>query len=408
MPSIIVQKYGGTSVGTPERIKEVAKRVISAKKEGHDVVVVVSAMGDTTDELIDLAHKITINPSDREIDMLLSTGEQISIALLAIAINSMGYNAISLTGAQVGIVTDNVHRKAKILKITPDKIFKELKKNNIVIAAGFQGIDFEQNITTLGRGGSDTTAVALAAVLKAERCEIYTDVEGVYTADPRIVKDAKKMEEISYDEMLELAQLGAKVMNARAMEFAAKYNVPLYVLSSFTDIPGTLIKKEAKNMEDIIVRGIAIQEDEAKLTILHLPDKPGIAARIFKRIADANVNIDMIVQNVSEKGITDISFTVVKDDLSKTQDVLKPFIKEIGAAGLLTDENMAKISIVGIGMRGHSGVAARMFSALAVEGINIEMISTSEIKISVVINKQYVKKAAKALHKEFELEKIEA
>lgn len=408
MSSIIVQKYGGTSVGTPERIKEVAKRVIETRKQGYDVVVVVSAMGDTTDDLLNLAHKITEKPNDREIDMLLSTGEQISIALLAMAIHSMGDNAISLTGAQVGIVTDSVHRKAKIVKINPDKILKELKKDNIVIIAGFQGIDFEQNITTLGRGGSDTTAVALAAVLKAGKCEIYTDVEGVYTADPRMIPEAKKMEEISYEEMLELAQLGAKVMNARAMEFAAKYNVPLYVLSSFTGAPGTLITKEAKNMEDIIVRGIAVQEDEAKLTILHVPDKPGIAAKIFKKIADANVNIDMIVQNVSEQGITDISFTVIKDDLRRTQEILEPFIREIGAAGLATDENMAKVSIVGIGMRGHTGVAARMFSALANEGINIEMISTSEIKISVVIEKQYAKKAAKALHKEFELEKIEA
>lgn len=404
--SIIVQKYGGTSVGTPERIKEVAKRVIETKNSGHDVIVVVSAMGDTTDELLELAHKITDRPSDRETDMLLSTGEQISIALLAIAIHSLGYNAISFTGAQVGIVTDSVHRKAKIQKINPEKIMKELKKGNIVIVAGFQGIDYEQNITTLGRGGSDTTAVALAAVVKAERCEIYTDVEGVFTADPRIVPEAKKMEEISYDEMLELAQLGAKVMNARAMEFAAKYNVPLYVLSSFSRDPGTLMKREAKNMENIVVRGIAVQEDEAKLTILRVPDKPGLAAKIFKKISDANVNIDMIVQNISEKDVTDISFTVVKDDLTKTKDVLDPFIKEIGAAGLAADENMAKVSVVGYGMRGHTGVAARMFDALANEGINIEMISTSEIKISVVIEKQYAKKAAKALHKEFELEKI--
>lgn len=408
MPPVIVQKYGGTSVGTPERIKEVAKRIIETKRQGHSVVVVVSAMGDTTDELINLANRITPNPDDREMDMLLSTGEQISVALLAMALHSMGHNAISLTGAQVGIVTDSVHRKAKIVKITPDKVIKELKKDNIVIVAGFQGMDFEQNITTLGRGGSDTTAVAMATVLKADKCEIYTDVEGIYTADPRIVPAAKKMSEISYDEMLELAQLGAKVMSARAMEFAAKYDVPLYVLSSFTREPGTLIKKEAKNMEDIVVRGIAVQEDEAKLTILHVPDKPGIAAKIFKKIADANVNIDMIVQNVSEQGITDLSFTVVKDDLRKTQGVLEPFAKEIGAAGIVTDENMAKVSVVGYGMRGHTGVAARMFDALAREGINIEMISTSEIKISVVIERKYAKKAAQTLHKEFELEKIEA
>lgn len=406
--SIIVQKYGGTSVGTPERIKEVAKRVIETKKQGHDVIVVVSAMGDTTDDLLALAHKITERPNDREMDMLLSTGEQISIALLAIAIHSLGYNAISFTGAQVGIVTDNVHRKAKIQKISPDKMVKALNDGNIVIVAGFQGVDYEDNITTLGRGGSDTTAVALAAVVKAERCEIYTDVEGVFTADPRVVPEARKMQEISYDEMLELAQLGAKVMNARAMEFAAKYNVPLYVLSSFSKAPGTLMKREAKNMENIVVRGIAIQEDEAKITILRVPDKPGIASKIFKKISDTNINIDMIVQNVSEKGVTDISFTVVTDDLRKTKDILEPFIKEIGAGGLLADENMAKVSVVGYGMHGHTGVAARMFDALAREGINIEMISTSEIKISVVIEKQFAKKAAKVLHKEFELEKIEA
>jgi len=406
--SIIVQKYGGSSVGTPDRIKAVADRIIASKKKGHELVVVVSAMGDTTDDLLALAAKITENPSDREMDMLLSTGEQISIALLAMAIHSKGENAISFTGAQGGIFTDDVHRKAKILNIKPDNIVKELKKGNIVIVAGFQGIDEEQNITTLGRGGSDTTAVALAAALKADRCEIYTDVDGVYTADPRIVPEAKKMQEISYEEMLELAQLGAKVMNARAMQFAAKFNVPLAVLSSFSDAPGTLMTKEAKNMEEIVVRGIALQEDEAKITIQHVPDKPGIAAKLFKKIADANVNIDMIVQNISDKGVTDISFTVVLDDLKKTKEVLTPYVKEIGAGGLVTDENMAKVSVVGIGMRGHTGVAARMFNALAAESINIEMISTSEIKISVVIEKQNARKAMNVLHKEFELDKIEA
>ena len=408
MESIIVQKYGGTSVASPERIKEVARNIIETKKAGHHVVVVVSAMGQTTDELLELAHQINPTPEDREIDMLLSTGEQISIALLAMAIHSMGHEAMSFTGAQVGIVTDSTHTKARIVKINPEKIIRELENGNVVIVAGFQGIDFEQNITTLGRGGSDTTAVALATVLKAERCDIYTDVEGVYTADPRTVPGAKKIKEISYDEMLELAILGAKVLQPRAVEFAAKYNVPLCVLSSFTNRAGTLITKEAKNMEDIVVRGIAVQEDEAKITILHVPDKPGIAAKIFKKISDTNVNIDMIVQNVSEQGITDMSFTVVKDDLRRTQEVLQALVKEIGAKGIVTDENMAKVSVVGIGMRGHSGVAARMFKALADEGINIEMISTSEIKISCVIEKQYAKQAARVLHKEFELEKIEA
>jgi len=392
-------------VGTPERIKEVAGKVTAARENGYDVVVVVSAMGKTTDELLNLAHQITPNPSGREIDMLLSTGEQISISLLAMAIHSMGYSAISLTGAQGGIFTDSVHRRAKIVDIKPVKIIEKLKKDNIVIVAGFQGIDYEQNITTLGRGGSDTTAVALAAVLHAERCEIYTDVDGVYTADPNIVTEAKKIDSISYDEMMELAQLGAKVMNARAVEVAAKYNVDLTVQSSFHDVPGTLITREAKDMEYIVVRGIAVQEDEAKLTIQHLPDKPGIAAKVFKKIADANINIDMIVQNVSEKGITDISFTVPKNDLSQTREMLEPFLREIGAAGLAADENMAKISVAGIGMRGHSGVAARMFDVLARAGINIEMISTSEIKISCVIEKRFARQAARALHKEFKLEK---
>ena len=392
-------------MGTPERIKEVAGKVTAARENGYDVVVVVSAMGKTTDELLNLAHQITPNPSGREIDMLLSTGEQISISLLAMAIHSMGYSAISLTGAQGGIFTDSVHRRAKIVDIKPVKIIEKLKKDNIVIVAGFQGIDYEQNITTLGRGGSDTTAVALAAVLHAERCEIYTDVDGVYTADPNIVTEAKKIDSISYDEMMELAQLGAKVMNARAVEVAAKYNVDLTVQSSFHDVPGTLITREAKDMEYIVVRGIAVQEDEAKLTIQHLPDKPGIAAKVFKKIADANINIDMIVQNVSEKGITDISFTVPKNDLSQTREMLEPFLREIGAAGLAADENMAKISVAGIGMRGHSGVAARMFDVLARAGINIEMISTSEIKISCVIEKKFARQAARALHKEFKLEK---
>lgn len=408
MKPIIVQKYGGSSVATPERIKEVAKRVVETKRKGNHVVVVVSAMGKTTDQLIGLANQITQSPEDREIDMLLSTGEQISISLLAMAIHSFGYEAISFTGAQVGIVTDSIHTKARILEINPKKIVKALNNGSVVIVAGFQGIDFENNITTLGRGGSDTTAVALAAVLKAKRCDIYTDVEGVYTADPRVINGAKKLKKISYDEMLELATLGAKVLHNRAVEFAAKYNVPLYVLSSFTRKPGTLITKEAKNMEDIVVRGIAIQEDEAKITILDVPDKPGVAAKIFKTISDAVVNIDMIVQNVSAKNKTDLSFTVGKNDLRRAKKVLNPLVKRIGAKGVVADEQMAKVSVVGIGMRGHSGVAARMFKALANSGINIEMISTSEIKISVVIEKKFAKKAAGALHKEFKLSKIKA
>ena len=405
---IIVQKYGGTSVADSERIKAVAQRVLKTKEKGYDVVVVVSAMGKSTDQLLKLAYEINPEPEEREMDMLLSTGEQISISLLAMAIHSAGFEAISFTGAQVGIVTDSIHTKARIQEINPEKIIEKLNENKVVIVAGFQGIDFMNNITTLGRGGSDTTAVALAAILKAERCDIYTDVDGVYTADPRVLPEAKKMKEISYDEMLELAILGAKVLHSRAVEFAAKYKVPLYVRSSFNDVEGTLIKEEAKNMEDIVVRGIAMQDDEAKVTILHVADKPGIAAKIFKKISDGNINIDMIVQNISESGVTDISFTVHRDELKKTQDLLTTLKEEVGFKDLVTGENMAKISLVGIGMRGHSGVAARMFKAMAEEGINIEMISTSEIKISCVIGKEFAKKAMQALHKEFELDKIEA
>jgi len=403
MSSVIVQKYGGSSVADLELVRNVARRIVETKKKGHPVVVVVSAMGQTTDELLEMAYQITSRPDEREVDMLLSSGEQISIALLAMAIHSLGCEAISFTGAQVGIVTDNRHTKARIIKINPDKIKRQLRKGNIVIIAGFQGIDFEQNITTLGRGGSDTTAVALAAVLKAKRCEIYTDVEGVYTADPHVIRNARRLKQLSYDEMLELAILGANVLQPRAVEFAAKYNVPLYVLNSFANSKGTLITKEAKNMEDVVVRSIAVEKKQAKITILQVPDKPGIAARIFKQISDTNVNIDMIVQNVGEKGTTDVSFTVVKDDLRHTQDILKLLIKKIGAKGVLIDKNMAKVSIVGIGMRGHSGVAARMFKALARRRINIEMISTSEIKISCVIGRRYADKAAQALHKEFKL-----
>lgn len=407
MKKIIVQKYGGTSVANPERIKKVAEKIITHKEEGFNVVVVVSAMGDTTDELVSLARQITPTPPEREMDMLLSTGEQIAISLLAMAIHSIGCDAISFTGPQVGIFTDSIHTKAKIVDIKPEKIFDRLSEGKIVIVAGFQGTDMENNITTLGRGGSDTTAVALAAVLNAERCEIYTDVEGVYTADPRIVKDAAKLSCISYDEMLELAILGAKVLHSRSVEFAAKYNVDLCVLSSYVDKPGTIITKEAEEMEDIIVRGIAVQKDEAKVTLLHVPDKPGIAAKIFGILADAGVNIDMIVQNISEEGVTDISFTVLLTDIDKTRTVLDPFSKQVGIGEFVIDDNMAKVSVVGLGMKGHSGVASRMFKALADSGINIEMISTSEIKISCVIERNNAEQAANALHKEFQLNKID-
>lgn len=401
--SLIVQKYGGSSVANPEKIKNVALRIVSAKKAGNDVVVVVSALGDTTDELIDLARKITDSPSEREMDMLMATGEQMSAALLSMAIHVLGFSAISFNGAQVGIYTDNVHTKAKIRSISTERIHKALKENYIVIVAGFQGVTEDHDITTLGRGGSDTTAVALAAVLKADECEIYTDVNGVFTADPRVVKEARRIPMISYDEMLELASLGAKVMHSRSIEFAKKYHVTIHVRSSFNDEPGTLIVEEAKEMEDIVIRGVTADKDQAKVTIGKVPDKPGIAAKIFKVLADAHINIDMIVQNVSEQGHTDISFTVGQTDLQKTMKVLRDVCQEVKAGKVDSDEQIAKFSVVGIGMKSHAGVAALLFETLAHEGINIEMISTSEIKISCVIRKNNADRAVQAVHKKFGL-----
>lgn len=406
MGTLIVQKYGGSSVANPDRIKNVAKRVVRYKKEGHDVVVVVSALGDTTDELIELAYKVTDDPSEREMDMLISTGEQISCALLAMAVEKLGVPAISFTGAQVGIITDTSHTKARILNISAaDRIREKLKEGKVVIVAGFQGISIKKEITTLGRGGSDLTAVALASALGAKICEIYTDVDGVYTADPRIVKNAKKLSKISYDEMLELASLGAKVMQARSVEYGKRYNIPIHVRSSFSNAEGTIICKEAKAMEKIDVSGVALQKDEAKVTICDVPDKPGIAAIIFKELGANNIVIDMIVQNVGRTGTTDVSFTVPTEDLVKTMKVAKRVAREIGAGEVLKDENIAKISIVGIGMRSHAGIAARMFKALASKKINIEMISTSEIKISCVIGKKLAESALKVLHDEFGLGK---
>lgn len=402
---LIVQKYGGSSVANPERIKNVARRIVAAKKAGHDVVVVVSALGDTTDDLIDLAMKITDNPSEREMDMLMATGEQMSSALLCMAIHALDCSAISLTGAQVGIYTDNVHTKAKIRSISPDRVTSALKEGYIVVVAGFQGVNETQDITTLGRGGSDTTAVALAAVLKADACEIYTDVNGIYTADPRVVTEARKIPVISYDEMLELASLGAKVMHSRSIEFAKKYGVDIHVRSSFNDEPGTKIIEEAKEMEDVVIRGVAADKDQAKITISKVPDKPGIAARLFKILADAHVNIDMIIQNVSDQGHTDISFTVGQADLPKTLKVLKNACQEVGAQKVDSDDQIAKVSVVGIGMKSHSGVAANLFEILAQEGINISMISTSEIKISCVIRREQADNAVRAIHKRFGLEK---
>jgi len=405
MKKIIVQKYGGTSVTNTERIKAVARRIVSYKKAGNRMVVVVSALGDTTDELIKLSGSITRSPSEREMDMLVSTGEQVSVALLAMAIHHLGEEAISFTGAQVGIITDSSHTKARIIDVNTKRILEELKKERIVIVAGFQGITINHDITTLGRGGSDTTAVALAKSLNASFCEIFTDVDGIYTADPKLVKDARKLERISYEEMLELASLGAQVMHPRSIELASKFRIPLHVRSSFNNRKGTIISEEVKMMERVLVSGVTVNMKEAKITICDVPDKPGIAAKIFKVIAAANINIDMIIQNISRTGATDVSFTVPKDDLAKTIRVAKDIAKSIGAEGVTSDDGIAKVSVVGIGMRTHAGVAAKMFSALARNRINIEMISTSEIKISCVIKKRKAAGAVQALHKAFNLSK---
>lgn len=404
MAKIIVQKYGGTSVSDVERIQNVAKRVVKTKRQGHSVVVIVSALGDSTDKLLELAHKVTSSPSERELDMLLSTGEQVSCALLAMAIQKLGEDAISFTGAQVGIITDSSFTKARIIDINAKRIVEELKKR-IVIVAGFQGVSSNQDITTLGRGGSNLTAVALAKFLNAECCEMYTDVEGVFTADPRIVKNAKKLDRISYDEMFELASLGAQILQPRSIELAMKFGVPIHVRSSFLEKEGTIISKEVRAMEDIVVSGVALNKDEAKVTICDVPDKPGIAAKIFKDIAKENINVDMIVQNVSRTGATDISFTVPSADLNNTIKVAKEISKKVGAGEITFDKEIAKVSIVGIGMRSHSGVAANMFEALAEKGVNIEMISTSEIKISCVVNKKYGEDAVRAIHEKFGLGK---
>jgi aspartate kinase len=405
MSKIIVQKYGGSSVASVERIKKIARRVVSTYNKGAQVVVVVSALGDTTDKLIELAYQINLTPSEREMDMLMSTGEQVSVSLLAMAIHKLGKEAISLTGAQVGITTDSAHTKARIVDISTKRIKEELKKRRIVIVAGFQGISPEADITTLGRGGSDLTAVAIAKAINADVCEIYTDVKGVYTADPRIVPNAKKISVISYDEMLELASLGAQVMQARSIEVAKKFDIPLHVRSSFSKDEGTRITKEVKMMEGVLVSGVALNKNEAKVTICDVPDKPGVAARIFKEIAQNNINIDMIVQNISRTGYTDISFTVEKIDLTKATKVIKALVSKVKAGGVLQDKDIAKISVVGVGMRSHSGVAAKMFGSLGKAKINIEMISTSEIKVSCVIRKDKAKEALKILHKEFGLHK---
>lgn len=402
---IIVQKYGGTSVADISRIQNVARRVVKTREAGYDVVVVVSALGDTTDNLIDMALKITRNPPDRELDMLLSTGEQVSCALLAMATYKLGKPAISFTGAQVGIITDDSFTKARIIDINAKRITEELKKGKIVIVAGFQGMNVNQDITTLGRGGSNLTAVALAKVLEADMCEMYTDVEGVFTTDPRIVKDARKISKLSYEEMFELASAGAQVLQPRSIEFAMKFGVPIHVRSSFSDKTGTIISKEVRAMEHIVVSGVALNKDEAKVTICDVPDKPGIAAKIFKDLAKENINVDMIIQNVSRTGATDVSFTVMGSELNKTIRCARDVSQKVGAGDITVDKDIAKVSIVGIGMRSHSGVAANMFGALAEKGINIEMISTSEIKISCVVKKSLGEAAVRAIHKKFKLGK---
>ena len=405
--ALIVQKYGGSSVADAEKIKNVARRIAQAKDEGNQVVVVVSAMGDTTDELIELAYQIADQPSARELDVLLSTGEIVSSTLLAMALHSMGYGAISLTGAQAGIKTDNTYSRARIVGIEAKRVVKELEHGNIVIVAGFQGITDELDVTTLGRGGSDTTAVALAASLGAEVCQIYTDVEGVYTADPRLVPKAQKLAEISYEEMLELATYGAKVLHPRAVELGEQFSIPILVASSFTDSPGTLIRGGASMEVRNKVSGIAYDLDVAKITVVGVPDRPGIAAAIFQPLAAAGISVDTIVQNASIENITDLTFTVAKGDLPEAMEVVKPIAEEIGARECVSDSRLGKVSIIGTGMQNTPGYAARMFGALSEQGINIQLITTSEIRITCILNDAQVKDAVRALHRAFELEEGE-
>ena len=405
--ALIVQKYGGTSVGSPDRIKNVARKVAKFRAAGHQVVVVVSAMSGETNRLIALTKEVAANPSPRELDVVVSTGEQVTIGLLCMALEDAGVPAKSYTGGQVKILTDSLHTKARILNIDDAPVRRDLDEGKVVVVAGFQGVDEHGNITTLGRGGSDTTGVALAAALKADECQIYTDVDGVYTTDPRIVPEARKLDTITFEEMLEMASLGSKVLQIRSVEFAGKYKVKLRVLSSFEDREGegTLITvEEDKNMEQPVISGIAFSRDEAKLTVTGVPDKPGIAYQILGPIADANIDVDMIIQNVGHDGTTDFSFTVGRGDLAKALKVLEGVRTHIGARAVESDSSMCKVSIVGVGMRSHPGVASQMFRTLAEEGINIQMISTSEIKISVAIEDKYLELAVRALHKAFGLE----
>ncbi len=404
--ALVVQKYGGTSVGTTEKIKNVARRVARTKDAGNDVVVVISAMAGETDRLIGLAHELSELPDEREMDLLLSSGERASAALLAIALRELGYPARSFTGRQAGFITDGAHTKARIKKIEAKNVLDALKEGMIAVVAGFQGVDeLSHDVTTLGRGGSDTTAVALAAGLNADVCEIYTDVTGVFTADPRIVPEARKLKVISFEEMLEMASAGAKVLQVRSVEIGMKYNIPIHVRSTFSEEEGTMVVPANKDMEDVVVSGVTYDKNQAKITVVGVPDRPGIAKALFDPIAEANINVDMIIQNVSQDGLTDISFTVARTELPKAIKVIENVVKEIGAQKFITDDTIAKVSIVGVGMRSHPGVAATMFDALADEGINIIMISTSEIKVSCVIEDKYLELAVRALHKAFELDK---
>ncbi|MFO7813235.1 MAG: aspartate kinase [Pelovirga sp.] len=403
--ALIVQKYGGTSVGTVERIQNVARRVAKTFDEGNEVIVIVSAMAGETNRLVALANEISEMPDEREYDVLVSTGEQVTIALLSMCLKSMGYKAKSYLGSQIPMLTDKAYSRARIEEIGDKNIRADLKEGTIVVVAGFQGIDCDGNITTLGRGGSDTSAVAVAAALKADVCEIYTDVDGVYTTDPRIVPEARKIDKISYEEMLEMASLGAKILQIRSVEFAKKYNVVVHVRSSFDDSQGTLVMKEDQEMEAVLVSGVTFNKDEAKISIFGVPDQPGVASQIFSPLSQNNITVDMIIQNISHQGATDITFTVPKSDCKKALQIIEGVAKDINARGVSHDTNIAKVSIVGVGMRSHTGVATTMFDTLAREGINIEMISTSEIKVSCVISDKYTELAVRILHEAFGLDR---
>jgi aspartate kinase len=402
--ALYVYKFGGTSVGSTERIKAVAGKVKAAHDAGNQIVVVVSAMSGETNRLIGLAKEMQAQPTDRELDVLVSTGEQVTVALLSMALHHIGCDAVSYTGGQVKILTDSSHTKARILRIEDEKMRSDLSQGNVVVVAGFQGVDENGNITTLGRGGSDTTAVALAAALKADECHIYTDVDGVYTTDPRVEPKARKLDKITFEEMLEMASQGSKVLQIRSVEFAGKYNVPLRVLSSFTEGAGTLITYEESEVESALISGIAFNRDEAKLTISGVPDRPGIASKILSPIADANIEVDMIIQNIADDATTDFTFTVHRNDYQRAKAALELTCAELGAKKVTGDDSIVKVSIVGVGMRSHAGIANTMFKALADEGINIKMISTSEIKISVVVEEKYLELAVRTLHSTFKLD----